>query len=117
MTRLNKPITARPRGGQLPSLFCIAIIVGCLLSSHSAYGADKELGAYLASQCTTCHRNSAKARTIPPIFGWDPAAFVAVMNSYKNKQRPNKVMQTIASGLSKTDIEALAAHFATIKPN
>ncbi len=77
---------------------------------------DVELGEYLSGQCTTCHQLSGRANGIPSIVGWDAISFVAVMNSYRKKERENKVMQNIAGSLSADDIAALAAYFATIKP-
>lgn len=85
-------------------------------TSTANAGGDVALGEYLSGQCTTCHQLSGKNNGIPAIVGWDTEAFVAVMNSYKNKERENKVMQNITSPLSDEDIAALAAYFATIKP-
>lgn len=87
-----------------------------LCSGTAHAGGDVALGEYLSGQCTTCHQLSGKTNGIPAIVGWDTAAFVAVMNSYKTKERENKVMQNIAGTLSDEDIAALAAYFATIKP-
>ena len=78
--------------------------------------ADVALGEYLSSQCTTCHQLSGKVSGIPSIVGWDPESFIAVIQSYKKKERENKVMQNIAGTLSTEDIAALAAYFATIQP-
>ena len=81
-----------------------------------ARAADPALGEYLSSQCTTCHQLSGKVSGIPAIVGWDQESFIAVMQSYKKKERENKVMQNIAGTLSTEDIAALAAYFATIQP-
>ncbi|MGI9522163.1 MAG: c-type cytochrome [Hyphomicrobiaceae bacterium] len=78
---------------------------------------DTALGEYLSGQCTTCHQLSGKVSGIPSIVGWDQESFIAVMQSYQNKERDNKVMQNIAGTLTAEDIAALAAYFATIKPN
>ena len=84
--------------------------------SAPVQAADAALGEYLSSQCTTCHQLSGKASGIPSIVGWDQESFIAVMRSYKKKERDNKVMQNIAGTLSTEDIAALAAYFATIQP-
>lgn len=84
--------------------------------SAPAQAADAALGEYLSSQCTTCHQLSGKASGIPSIVGWDQESFIAVMQSYKKKERDNKVMQNIAGTLSTEDTAALAAYFATIQP-
>ena len=51
---------------------------------------------------------------IPPIVAWPEETFVAVMNGYRLKLRPNAVMQTIAGKLSDEEIAALAAYFGSL---
>ena len=93
------------------------LLFGVFISDGSARaGGDVALGEYLSGQCTTCHQLSGKDKGIPSIVGWDTESFVAVMGSYKNKERENKVMQNIATALSDEDVAALAAYFATLKP-
>ncbi len=52
---------------------------------------------------------------IPSIVGWDAVSFVAVMLSYKQGGRDSEVMVNVAQSLDLEQIEALAAHFATIE--
>ncbi len=92
------------------------ILLALIAASAPTAAADRELGEYLSSQCTTCHQLSGKSNGIPPIVGWDTASFIAVMQSYKKRERDNKAMQNIAGTFSDEDIAALAAYFATIKP-
>ena len=74
---------------------------------------DREFGAYLSSQCTTCHQVSGRTvGGVPSIVAWPEDQFIAVMNAYKDKQRDNPVMQTIAGRLEAGDIAALAAREA-----
>lgn len=83
----------------------------------SAIAGDRELGQYLSSECVTCHKTSGKVEGgVPPIVGWPADQFVAVMNSYKAKDRDNEVMRTIASRLKDEDIAALAAYFGALPP-
>ena len=91
-----------------------ASVLSCFAAPVAA--ADVALGEYLSSQCTTCHQLSGKVSGIPSIVGWDTESFAAVMQSYKKKERENKVMQNIANTLSDEDIAALAAYFTTIEP-
>lgn len=74
-----------------------------------------EFGQYLSSSCVTCHKLDGKDTGIPSIIGWDEESFVEVLLSFKTKERENKAMQTVAATLSKTDMAALAAYYATIK--
>lgn len=87
-----------------------------LLGAATAAAQDIEYGEYLSNQCTTCHQLSGKDNGIPPIVGWDAESFIAVLGSYKRKERENQAMQTIAASLGEEEIAALAAYFATLKP-
>lgn len=91
-----------------------ALTAGFALDNAAA--GDRELGQFLSSECVTCHRSSGQnAQGIPKINGWPEDQFVAVMNAYKDKQRDNPVMQTVAGRLGADDIAALAAYFSTQK--
>ncbi|MFM1815640.1 MAG: hypothetical protein RLZ98_2335 [Pseudomonadota bacterium] len=94
----------------------LTLLLAITFAGKVAQAGDPALGEYLSSQCTTCHQISGKVDGIPSIVGWDQASFVAVMKSYKVKERPNEAMQSVAGSLSDEDIAALAAYFATIKP-
>lgn len=72
---------------------------------------DPEYGAYLSSECTTCHQSSGGDDGIPSIVYWPEEDFVVAMHAYKNKQRPHPVMQMIAGRLNDEEIAALAAYF------
>ncbi|MFN3892700.1 MAG: c-type cytochrome [Beijerinckiaceae bacterium] len=100
----------------LPALtaFCAAAIAQA--PAASAQKGDKELGQYLSSECVTCHQASGEQTGgVPSITGWPDEQFVAVMHSYKNKDRDNQVMRTIAARLSDEEIAALAAYFSELK--
>ena len=73
------------------------------------------MGQYLSSECVTCHQLSGKYDGIPPIVGWPEQSFVEIMNEYRNKNRGNPVMQTIANRLSPEEIAALASYFGSVK--
>lgn len=76
---------------------------------------DAEYGEYLATECLTCHKADGSADGIPSITQWPEEAFVIVMHEYKNKVRPNPVMQMMAGRLSNEEIAALAAYFSTLR--
>jgi cytochrome c553 len=77
---------------------------------------DMALGRHLAGECTTCHPRGDRAAGIPAIVGWPPDQFVAVLQSYKAKERDNQVMQSVASSLNDDEMAALAEYFAALKP-
>lgn len=75
---------------------------------------DPEYGEYLSSECTTCHQKGGEDDGIPSIVLWPEEDFVSAMQAYKNKDRPNQVMQMMAGRLSAEEIAALAAYFANL---
>lgn len=76
---------------------------------------DLEYGAYLSSECTTCHRADGDNDGIPGIIGWNTDDFVTAMHAYKEKHRENPVMQMITGRLANDEIAALAAYFNSLE--
>ena len=76
--------------------------------------ADIGYGEYLSAECVTCHRSSGASKGIPIIHGLEAETFVAYINAYRTKDRKNKVMQMMASGLDKEQILSLAAYFSSL---
>ncbi|MDE0391346.1 MAG: c-type cytochrome [Rhodospirillales bacterium] len=72
---------------------------------------DREYGAYLAGECTTCHRTDGADEGIPSITGWPLDDFVIALQAYKHGKRVHPVMQMVTGRLSDEEIAALAAHF------
>ena len=72
---------------------------------------DPEYGAYLAGECTTCHRPGGSGEGIPSITGWPTDDFVIALHAYKRGKRVHPAMQLVAGRLSDEEIAALAAHF------
>ncbi|MEZ5843078.1 MAG: c-type cytochrome [Hyphomicrobiaceae bacterium] len=108
-------MTGRRAGGR--DRIRMALAACCLaLPADSVSAGDVAFGEYLSGECVTCHRKDGADKGIPPIVGWPEDQFVAVLQSYKDKDRDNPVMQNIAGKLNKEEIEALAAYFATLKP-
>lgn len=97
----------------VPAMIACVLLAGA--DTGSAAAGDAAFGEYLSGECVTCHRLDGTNTGIPAIVGWPQDQFVAVLQSYKEKTRPNSVMQTIAGRLSKEDMEALAAYYASQK--
>lgn len=70
-----------------------------------------DLGEYLSGDCTACHQLQGESEGIPPIIGWDAESFVMVMQAYKEGERNNTLMQTVARRFSDEDLQALAVFF------
>jgi cytochrome c len=103
----------RPAAG----LAAAAVWAACCLAASGPAGAtDAARGRYLAGECVSCHPRDNTSAGIPSIVGWPADRFVAVLRSYRAKERPNPVMQSVAAGLSEEDMAALAAYFATLGP-
>ena len=108
---------AKPIASTMTTVFQTLAMVGCLtLVSAPARPADIAFGEYLSGECVTCHRKDGQVKGIPAIIGWPTDQFIAVMQSYKAKDRSNPVMQTIAGKLSDKELEALATYYASLKP-
>jgi len=87
-----------------------------VMSCAQAAG-DRALGEYLSSECTACHQTSGRHDGgIPAIVGVPVDQFIALMNSYRDRQRENQVMRTIAGRLSQEEVEALASYYGSLKP-
>jgi cytochrome c len=101
-----------------PSIRLTAATLGavCCAAAAASSAADLALGRHLAGECVTCHPRDSRNAGIPPIVGWPADQLVAVLKSYKAKERPNPVMQSIAAGLSEGEMAALAAYFERLKP-
>jgi cytochrome c len=82
-----------------------------------AGAADMELGRYLANDCMACHRPTTGTGPIPNIFGMAETRFIEAIKAYRDKTRPNQVMQNAVSRLTDEEVASLALYFAkTQKP-
>lgn len=84
-------------------------------TSILAIEGDAEYGEYLSADCKTCHQLSGDDPKIPSIVGWPVEEFVHAMHAYKQKVRPNPIMQMMAGRLSDEEIAALAAYFNALE--
>lgn len=100
----------RPRSIALATLG-----LSLLAALPAANATNLSLGRHLAGECVACHRRDAHVSGIPSIIGWPPDQFVAVLQSYKARERNNPAMQSVAGSLSDEEMAALAAYFATLK--
>jgi cytochrome c len=69
---------------------------------------DLGYGAYLASDCTSCHADAAAEGT-PRIRDLPAGTIVAALVDYRRGARQHQVMETIARSLGDEEIAALAA--------
>lgn len=103
---------ARP-GPWLPAWTLAAAVL--TIGPFGAHAGDVAYGEYLSSECVTCHQRSGHVTAgVPSIVGWPEDQFIAVMHSYRARDRDNVVMQTIAARLGDDEVAALAAYFARL---
>ena len=74
---------------------------------------DADYGAYLATECVTCHQRQAANHAIPVIDDLPREYFVEAMLEYKYLLRDNSVMQAIMASLGMEELAALATYFST----
>lgn len=97
-----------------PTRFGMLAMLVSAGAERSAAG-DAAFGEYLSGECVACHRRDGQDKGIPAIIGWPEDQFLAVLKSYKAKERPNVVMQTITGRLTDEEMAALAAYFGGLK--
>jgi cytochrome c553 len=104
-----------PRLGPAATLATAIVVAGALFPAmaQDASG-DREFGEFLAGECVTCHQISGSYDGIPPIIGWPEATFIHAMEDYRDRTRPNEVMQSIAGRYSDEEIAAMAAYFGSL---
>ena len=95
-------------------ILSVFLVLATLSPSRPSQAADLEYGAYLASECTTCHRADGEYEGIPAIVGWDEQLFIDALKAYLGTERDNPTMRTIAKRLTDEDMEALAAYFRSL---
>jgi cytochrome c553 len=92
----------------------VAALLGVACCGAARAAADVAYGQYLSGECVTCHRADGQDKGIPPIVGWPADQFIAVLKSYKDKDRPNAVMQIITAKFSDAEMAALAAYYGSL---
>lgn len=83
------------------------------ISMVSAYAAD-EIEAK-AQMCNACHGANGMPldpKTMPIIWGQQQSYLMKQLRDYRNGERANPIMTTIAKGLAEEDLRKLAAYFA-----
>lgn len=95
----------------------IAAALGIALAG-SAWAADTEAGRKIAdAQCAACHGKDGKTPvdpTYPKLAGQYPDYLAKALNDYASGARKNAIMGGMAKPLSKSDVQNLAAYFASL---
>lgn len=111
----------RQRAFQLLAGLTAVALTGAGVSKSGATASDAKLLAYgrhLAGECSACHRTDGVDNGIPSITGWDPEDFVATLIFYRNGERPNPAMVSVAQSMDEPEYRALAAYYGSLpKPS
>ncbi|MBK1616313.1 cytochrome C554 [Rubrivivax gelatinosus] len=88
-----------------------------LVGTGPALAQDSAAGRLKAQACSVCHGTMGVAvHPEAPHLAGQPAAYLETqLRHYRNGQRQHPVMNVIAKPLSDSDIENLAAWFASIR--
>ncbi len=93
----------------------VAAFAGSALVALSApvQAQDFNKTRYLAANCANCHGTDGRSVGImASLAGYDREKFIAVMNEFRNGQRPATIMHQITKGYTDKQIVDLAAYFA-----
>jgi cytochrome c len=71
-------------------------------------------GRHLSGECSACHRIDGVDNGIPSITGRDTDEFTHTLNFYRNGERNNPAMVSVAQSLDDDQIKALAAYYASL---
>ena len=97
----------------------IAIVAAVLsLIAGQAFAADIDAGkAKVTEVCSACHGvdGNSTSPDFPRLAGQNEDYIRNALRSYQNGARKNPIMVSMAEGLSKQDIENVAAYFASQK--
>ncbi len=99
-------------------LFPMLAAVFAAMFTASAHAGDVAKGREKAEQvCAACHGkdgNTPIDPSYPKLAGQHADYLVRVLLDYKSEQRKNAIMGAQAKGLSRADIENLAAFYASL---
>lgn len=105
------------KGGLTAALMVTGICESFGQTAAASTPPDAKLVAYgkhLANECSACHRIDGVDNGIPSITGWDAEEFVATLVFYRNGERTNQAMVSVAQSMEEDQFKALAAYYATL---
>lgn len=92
----------------------LGIIAVTGISQAKSTGHLMRLGEHLAQECTSCHRMDGTYNGIPSIVGLEPEDFINALTFYRDRERTNPVMVSVAESLNEEQIRALALYFESL---
>lgn len=99
--------------GKLLSALLLGLIAAGGANATSPY-AGKTRAEAVCSQCHGLKKISSDA-PFPPLAGRDPAYLKLALQQYRDKTRPDPVMQAIAGTMTDAQIADVAAYYGSLK--
>ena len=87
-----------------------------LLLSGAATAADVDAGKAKAAVCAACHgaNGISVIPDYPNLAGQKVKYLQSAIKAYRDGERKNPIMSPMAAGLTDTDVENIAAYFASL---
>ena len=87
-----------------------------LLLSGAATAADVDAGKAKAAVCAACHgaNGISVIPDYPNMAGQKVKYLQSAIKAYRDGERKNPIMSPMAAGLTDTDVENIAAYFASL---
>ena len=94
----------------------LLLVAGCvaLMGSGATWAGNPAAGKEKSKTCAACHGPDGNSATpdFPRLSGQYYNYLVKVLADYKSGERKNAIMAPMAAGLSKVDIDDLAAYYS-----
>ncbi|MGN8160566.1 c-type cytochrome [Salinisphaera sp. SWV1] len=112
----DKPDGRRGLSGRVKRATLVSAVL-LLISGVAVAGPSAGTGKAISGQCAACHGSNGVAvnSQYPNLAGQNYQYLVQQLQRFKSGQRNNAIMHGIASGLSKTQIQDLAAYYSSMK--
>ena len=98
-------------------MLCCVAFASVLHVTPSA-AQDSNAGRNLSAACFTCHGTGGNSvEGVPPsLAGRDAGELFQAMKDFQSGKRPATIMHQQAKGYNDTQLKAIAAYIATLKP-
>lgn len=99
----------------MKSVFAAVLVAACAIAP--AWAGDPAIGKSLSAQCSACHGKDGLSRDpeAPNLAGLSALYLEKALLDYKKGMRQDRRMSLIAQGLSKENIEHLAAWYSAFE--
>jgi cytochrome c553 len=100
----------------MPTMVGAAFVFAISMASAQTSAQAADDIAAKAQTCNVCHGANGMPidpKTMPIIWGQQQSYLMKQLRNYRNGERANPIMTTIAKGLAEEDLRKLAAYYAT----